>query len=210
MSILQTVRTATRSKHDLMENLIGSDRLSIFSIEDYNLLLSTNYLFHSHLEAKVRIFLSTLDQKKQQEPQEKQLIKLNFKERVKAISLEQELKHILPLSTFEKLKSLPNTIYFLDYYSLLGHVYVAEGSMLGGKMMHKVLSQNTHINKVTRFEFFKNYQHKTLELWKDFKELVVEGCTSEQQKEHFLDGAEKSYMYFEKAFYQAKNILQQE
>ncbi|WP_338762588.1 biliverdin-producing heme oxygenase [Bernardetia sp. ABR2-2B] len=202
MSILQTVRTTTRSKHDLMEKLIGSDRLDKFSIDDYKLLLSTNYIFHSHLEDKARDLLSDYQQKNPI-----QATKLNFKERVKAISLEHELKNILAAENFEALKRIPNTVSFLDYYSLLGRLYVAEGSMLGGKMMHKILLQNPQINKSTTFDFFKNYESKTPRLWKSFKELVEEECQTETEKKQFLEGAEKSYLYFEKSFHKAKNIL---
>lgn len=213
MSILQIVRITTRPKHDLIESLIGSDRLANFSIEDYKLLLSTNFIFHSHLEEKVREFLSKrafLEKKinNKQTNEEKQVLKLNFKERVKTISLEQELKHLLPSLVFKKLKSIPNKVSFLDYHSLLGRIYVAEGSMLGGKMMHKILSQNPKISKVTNFDFFKNYEEKTSQLWKSFKELVEQECQTEEEQRLFLEGAEYSYLYFEQSFYKAKNILE--
>lgn len=203
MSLLQTVRTTTASKHDLMENLIGADRLNNFSIDDYKLLLSTNFIFHSHVEEKIRKFLSETEPKEQ-----KQIAQLEFQERIKAIFLEHELQEMLSAETFEALKFIPNTVSFLDYYSLLGYMYVAEGSMLGGKTMYKILSQNTQINDTTTFEFFKSYQEKTSSLWKSFRELVEEDCQTQAQKEHFLEGAEKSYLYFEKSFYTAKNILE--
>lgn len=200
MSILQTVRTATRSKHDLMENLIGSDRLSDFTIDDYKLLLSTNYLFHSHLEQQIAFFLSI-------KIDAKYIKKLDFINRIKEVSLETELKKLLPSTIFQELSSQKNTIRFSSFENLLGWFYVAEGSMLGGKMMHKILSQNTAISSVTDFDFFKNYEGKTSQLWKSFKELVEEECITENQKEHFLDGAEKAYLYFEKSFYKVKNSL---
>ncbi len=227
MSILQTVRTSTRSKHDLMENLIGSDRLSEFSIEDYILLLSTNFIFHSHLEEKVKEFLleeeaqneykkeaqkedkkNNKKNNKNKELENKWITKFDFDERIKAIVLEQELKNILPPSTFKEVKAIQNTVSFLDYHSLLGRVYVAEGSMLGGKMMQKILAQNEQINQVTNFDFFKSFEGTAFPLWKSFKELVEEECVTEKQQENFLNGAEKSYLYFEQSFYKAKNILQ--
>ena len=202
MSILQTVRTLTRPKHDLMENLIGSDRLTNFSIEDYKLLLSTNFVFHSHLEKKIEEFISNEELQK-----EKFLTKFDFEERIKSISLEHELQSILPSFVFAELKNIENTVSFIDYSSLLGRVYVAEGSMLGGKMMYKILSQNSQINVVTNFDFFKSFQEAAFPLWKSFKELVEEQCITEKQKENFLNGAEESYHYFEKSFYTSKSIL---
>lgn len=201
MSILQTVRTATRSKHDLMEKLIGSERLNTFSIEEYELLLSTNYIFHSNLEQNSSIFLSL-------EGREEQIKKINFTNRIKKVSLEIELQKLLSESVFRKVYVEESPIYFLGFSSLLGWMYVAEGSMLGSKMMYKILSQNPQISKVTTFDFFKNYAEKTSQLWKSFKELVEEECQTERDKELFLEGAEKAYMYFEKSFYKAKNILQ--
>ncbi|WP_338790295.1 biliverdin-producing heme oxygenase [Bernardetia sp. MNP-M8] len=203
MSILQTVRTVTRPRHDLMESLIGSDRLSNFSVEDYKLLLSTNYLFHSHLEHQSHFFLSLKD-----ENQEEQIKKLDFLNRIKKDSLEIELRAMLPVAIFQELKQQENTIHFSSFENLLGWLYVAEGSMLGGKMIHRILAQNKEIPLVTNFDFFKNYEEKTSYLWKSFKELVEQACNSEQKKESFLEGAEKSYLYFEAAFYKAKNILQ--
>ncbi len=200
MSILQTVRTVTSSKHEIMEKLIGSDRLSNFSIEDYKLLMSTNYLFHSHLEHKIDLFLSI-------QANQKQGFKLDFENRLKTIYLEEELKKIIPLSIFQELKSQQNTISFSSFDNLLGWLYVAEGSMLGGKMIHKVLSQNEEVNHLTDFDFYKNYQEKTSSLWKSLKEFIEEKCATEKEKEQFLDGAEKSYLYFENCFYTSKNTL---
>lgn len=201
MSILQTVRTATASKHEIMEKLIGSDRLSNFSIEDYKLLLSTNYLFHSHLEHKIDLFLSIQSNKNSD-------YKLDFENRLKTIYLEEELKKLIPLSVFQELKSQENTISFSSFDALLGWLYVAEGSMLGGKMIHKILSQNEEVNHLTDFDFYQNYQEKTSSLWKTLKELIEQKCITEKEKEQFLDGAEKSYLYFESCFYEAKNTLQ--
>ncbi len=200
MSILQTVRNLTRSKHDVMENLIGSDRLSDFSIQDYRLLMSTNFLFHSHLEHHISLFLSL-------EATEEEIEKLNFVNRIKTVHLKTELEALLPSSVFEELKLYDINISFSSFENLLGWIYVAEGSMLGGKMMHKILSQNKEISPLTEFEFYANYSNKTSALWKSLKELVEEKCVTENAKEQFLNGAEQSYTYFENCFYKARNSL---
>lgn len=204
MSILQKVKSITRPKHDLMEKLLGSDRLENFSIEEYELLISTHYIFHSHLEEKAKEFLSDTDSQKENK---KQVEKLNLKEKVKSISLEYELKQLLVAPHFQKIKEIPNTISLSNYYSLLGRIYVAEGSMLGGQMMYRILSQNQQISAATDFSFFKNYEMKTPSLWKAFIKLVEEECVSEEKQELFIEGAEKSYLYFEGAFYKSENIL---
>lgn len=203
MSILQTVRTTTASKHNLMENLIGSDHLNDFSVEEYKLLLSTNYLFHSHLEHQITVFLSFLE-----EQEKEQINKLDFSNRIKGFALENELKKLISSTVFQELKSQENTISFSGFENLLGWLYVAEGSMLGGKMIHKILSQNKEISLITEFDFYKDYENKTSLLWKSLKELIEEKCSNENENEQFLDGAEKSYLCFEQSFYKAKTILQ--
>ncbi len=211
MSILQTVRTTTASKHNLMENLIGSDHLNDFSVEEYKLLLSTNYLFHSHLEHQITVFLSFLGEKEKEEEKnakKEQINKLDFSNRIKGFTLENELKKLIPSTVFQELKSQENTVSFSGFENLLGWLYVAEGSMLGGKMIHKVLSQNKEISLITEFDFYKDYENKTPLLWKSLKELIEEKCSNENENEQFLDGAEKSYLCFEQSFYKAKNILQ--
>ncbi|WP_291725795.1 biliverdin-producing heme oxygenase [Bernardetia sp.] len=205
MPILQTVRKETRSQHNLMENLIGSDRLEHFSVKDYELLLGTHFIFHSHLEEEIRVFLA---EKSNQEVYQELFKKLSFEEHIKSVSLENELKQILPPAKFDALKAIPNTVRITDYCMLLGRMYVAEGSMLGGKIMYKIFSQNAQLNSVTKFDFFKNYEIKTPRLWNSFKKIVEEECESKEAQKLFLEGVELSYFYFEKSFHKCKNILQ--
>lgn len=204
MSILHTVRTATRSKHDAMENLIGSEHIKKFSILDYQLLLGTNFLFHLHLEKVIQHFLKQQNTTSYLNGEEE----LNFEAHIKSISLEKEANQLFTPSVFQQLKQQENTIIFSNFENLLGWLYVAEGSMLGGKTIYKILSKNTEIALVTDFDFYKNYEHKTSKLWNFFTKFIEEKCKTPIQQEDFLDGAEQSYSYFEKSFYKVKNILE--
>jgi heme oxygenase len=201
MSILQTIQTYIRPKRDLMKNLIGLDRLNDFSIEDYTLFLSANYIFHSNLEQNISFFLSV-------EARDEQIKKVNFTNRIKNVSLEIELKNLVSPSIFQTLRLEESVIPFSGFNGLLGCLYVAEGSMLESEMMYEVLSQNPKISEVTTFHFFKNYEGRVSKLWKSFTELVEEECQTELDQKIFLEGVEKSYLQLEQSFYRAKNILQ--
>lgn len=192
--LLETVRESNKSNHDGMEELIGSNRLSEFSIADYRLLMITNYIFHSSLENQLSATFSN-----------KQKELLDFGKRKKSESLNSDL---------QKMKVDTGKIDFPslnidNFITGLGWLYVAEGSMLGGKYIHKILAENKTISAKSDFTFFKVYGSDTGVLWKKFKDLVEAECVSENQQENFKLGVGQAYNYFQKSFRQAESTINQ-
>lgn len=75
-----------------------------------------------------------------------------------------------------------------------GAMYVLEGSMLGGAIIYKQLSEN-NTWPVQTFEYYNFYGSQTGYMWATFKKFL-ERENSEQNVDDVLEGAQKAYRVF--------------
>ncbi len=154
--------------------------------------MATNYLFHSSLEHNLNQLLSPVEKSE-----------IDFTARLKTSSLIEDLNE---LSISTKGLELQN-LAIADYFSALGWLYVAEGSMLGGKYIYQILSRNEEVGSKSSFHFHKIYGAETGKMWKSFRNLVEQECKTEKAQLLFTDGVKKAYDFFEVSFFEAQTAL---
>jgi len=153
-TLLVRLRNETRARHEQTEKLLYADtiRAGTLSRTEYEQLLLMHYLFHQALETAVAVqavFFAGCDRIARQ----------------KTPWLVADLKRLgVPLPE-------PRPELFADWnaYQLLGAMYVAEGSTLGGQVIAKALAQTPGLSEViASSQFFIGYGEQTGLRWKIF------------------------------------------
>jgi heme oxygenase (biliverdin-IX-beta and delta-forming) len=67
--------------------------------------------------------------------------------------------------------------------SILGALYVTEGSMLGGRIITKMISKQLNISSEKGFSFFNAYGDDTQVMWEKFKNLLNHPRPEKEQTE---------------------------
>ena len=154
MDLLTRLKVETRSQHQQTETLLYADKLmnGTLSRAEYEHLLLIHYLFHQALEVAVAAqahFFAGYDRD------------LRRKTPWLVTDLQQLGLELPPVA-------LP--VLFDDWngYQLLGALYVAEGSTLGGRVIAGALRRTPALADVAASQFFGGYGELTGPLWKAF------------------------------------------
>ncbi len=159
-TILNRLRTETRSQHEQTETELFADKLmaGTLSRAEYERLLVIHYLFHQALETAVAAhadFFADYDRET----------------RRKTPWLVADLALVgsaIPAP-------IPGLFAGWNSYQLLGAMYVAEGSTLGGRVIAKALSRTPGLTDIAATsQFFGGYGEQTGSLWKTFGLYLME------------------------------------
>ena len=71
-------------------------------------------------------------------------------------------------------------INLLSDSEVIGMMYVAEGSMLGNRMIYKTLQNNQHIAPYSSFLFLNGYGSQTSRLWKEFLQVLSQNVEEKE------------------------------
>jgi heme oxygenase len=156
------LKEATQNNHAELEKLMFADQImnGTLTIYQYKQIVTTNYLVHKLLEEYLITALrpETAD-------------KLNMESRRKLDSLTADingLKMIIPSHKFDT-----HNIIFENDASILGALYVLEGSTLGGNVIVKKLKINPNLSSLhLDFHYYQIYGSNLIQYWKEFCEIL--------------------------------------
>jgi heme oxygenase len=166
---LTTLRKETARQHRNTEKELDLLRPS-FTRDHYVALLKRFYGFHLPWESKVEAALETE-------------LPDFFKSRKKLGNLEADLRYFgsdtEDLSNIVPCKSLPP---LKSTGSVLGSVYVVEGSSLGGSILARHFGEHLGIRPDAGCRYFFGYGDRTGQMWSAFGELMARRPTAENDE----------------------------
>ncbi len=183
--LLHRLKTETRARHERTEALLFADKLmtGTLSRAEYEQLLGIHYGFHSALEqaiANQSTFFADYDRLT----------------RLKTPWLVADLAQV-QVSLPDRSPSL-----FVNWtgYELLGALYVAEGSMLGGQVIVRALRKTPALTGLES-RFFAGYGSETGLHWKAFCSYLVSHANGHDDE--IIAAADRAFAFFEELSEQA-------
>lgn len=179
MDILTQLKTETRTRHEQTEQLLYAQQLmaGLLSRDEYVHLLTIHYQFHRALETTVTKQAASLEG-------------YDFAASRKTPWLAADLRSMgVPLPDL-------TTNFFADWSAtqLLGALYVAEGSMLGGQVIAKALRRTPALADVES-RFFGGYGAQTGPRWKAFCTYLTHRAAGQQHE--VVAAADRAFGYFQ-------------
>lgn len=164
MTILETLKTETKTQHQQVERVLISELKSLKTKNDYAKLLNRLYSFYKPLE-------DDLHQKIDQET-----IK-DIAQRKHTFRIVKDLQALNSDANIS-LKNDHMAIPSLSY--AIGVMYVIEGSTMGGQIISKMIHKNVNTDGADAVSYFSSYEETTHHMWTEFKNQVT-------NMEHTLD-----------------------
>lgn len=187
-ALLVRLRQETQLLHQQTEELFyaGSLREGTLSARAYGHLLCTHLVFHQALEEALSsfpdFFLTYAPQTRQKTPW---LL-------ADLMSLPEALPAPLP-------------VLFSDWSAveLLGALYVAEGSMLGGAVINRMLHQNKELQPLlASTRFYQGYGAETGHQWQQCREFITRQGTA--HADEVVASARRAFMAYQTAFFHSQ------
>jgi heme oxygenase (biliverdin-IX-beta and delta-forming) len=179
-TILNRLRTETRPQHEQTETVLYADKLmaGLLVRAEYEHLLVIHYRFHEALEtalARHANFFADYD----------------HTTRRKTPWLRADLAQVgLPIPA-----PMPGLFAGWSGYQLLGALYVAEGSTLGGRVIARALSRTPDLVELAATaQFFTGYGDQTGLLWKAFGTYLTEKANGHDNE--IIEAAGRSFAIF--------------
>lgn len=193
MELLQHLRQATHGLHAAIEQKLFTDKIYTGTLTnlEYSHLLLTHFLFHASLEKEIA-----------RRPDEFQ--SYDSQARTKTPALQRDFQYL-------NIQNLPRVEKHFSEWSfgqLLGACYVAEGSMLGGKVIEKQLRKHGWTEPNSSFNFLNLYGDHTGDKWKTFLQFL--GANACAYEEEILQGAVAAYQIFDTEASRVDFFLQSE
>ncbi|MEM8527161.1 MAG: biliverdin-producing heme oxygenase [Bacteroidota bacterium] len=179
--VLLQLKLATQELHDLTEQHAHAAQIRAGTLtrSQYETLLSKNYHIHTHLEEAIQSSPAF------PEIQDFFLTRTPW--------LEQDLKHLhLPPKTFFP----PASLNFNQIPQLIGALYVVEGSMLGGRMIAKLLQRQAEFTDCKAFHFYEGKGAATKNRWKVFATLAEKYITTSEEQTAAKTAAIQTFQFF--------------
>lgn len=152
--IRERIKTETANKHNDVEaaGYSGQIMSGTLTLDEYKKLILSNLVLNKAFEKQWSSLKFNL-------PAE-----LLLEQRRKTESLKKDAA-FLGITATES-----NEILFPieNYESFMGVLYVFEGSMLGGAIIHKQLKQNPNLSELAEFHFYSCYGENLSIMWKTF------------------------------------------
>ena len=179
MSILEDIKVQTRPEHESLEsklNLLRPD----FSLDDYKNVITRFYGLYRSWEEKIL----TAD------------LPFSYVPRLKYPHLEEDLLLLgFSKEDISKIPLHPSLPVGDDLASLMGMIYVIEGSTLGGQVLNKHFGMTLRLSK---FFFFSGYGEKTIPFWREFQGQLLKFSEENPSKNNrIIENAKKTFTSFE-------------
>lgn len=201
--IHQRLKDATQTIHIEVETLSYVDEIlnQKLSPTAYTSLLCTNYIFHTGVNRAIQEYLKASALGCTHAGYyEVQRYAVCLPKRIRA--LEQDLfltrQNSLQSPQTSRL-SLPQATNVLQVRSLsaaFGMMYVMEGSMLGGLVIHRALQKTPQLNDHQPFYFYSQFNAKVGERWKHFCTALATHITTREEQETAVTKAIETFNFF--------------
>lgn len=185
-TLLTELRHATHAHHTRLEqrlNLLRDD----FSLADYDKLLCSFLGYYRPLEKALNALTDI------------HLWIPDYPMRIKTPLLEQDLLALghnpAGLEQIPECTELPSC---RDRSSVMGCLYVIEGSTLGGQIMNRHFQQSLNISRDKGLAFFSGYGAETMEMWKRFGDCLNQ--EGDWDKTLLTESASQTFVTLERWF----------
>jgi len=179
-SPLAVIRSRTRPLHAQLESSFDLSA-SLASIPVYRDLLARYLSIYKPFEAVLA------------EESVETLALISWPQRSRVAQLERDLAALGGQAAVIPAPRLPKLD---DLSSLLGALYVVEGSSLGGQIIYRQIQQQLHLNATSGAAFFYGDGDGTGSSWKRFTSILEENIT---EPERAADAAEAMFLAFGQA-----------
>lgn len=186
--ILQKLKEATSSLHQQTEALANGNRLvsGSISLPAYILLLQANYRIYHALETSFAPWSAWIATHLRSYHDKSPWLREDL------LQLEAEL----PAGDFSGI-SIENA------ESLLGCLYVVEGSMLGGRYILKSMKKNPELKHLPH-RFFQGYGDQTGPHWKAFTDTCRAFINTPEQEMQTISSAKAAFSFFHAVYSTSK------
>ncbi|CAN5400065.1 N/A [soil metagenome] len=176
--LIGALRGGTKQHHDNVEVAMQSNQIMDKSLthEGFLRLLRINYLFMSTLEKEVTKNATWFEG-------------LDLTERIKTPNL------VSDLSLYDVELPTADEAYFANWSfpRLLGALYVAEGSSLGGQVIQRTLQANSNLHDIDKTVFYKGYAEQTGPMWKAFMAYLETAPVERNDIPEVVAGAQDAF-----------------
>ena len=156
------LKSVTKVNHDELESLMFVDEImnKTLSVEQYKILLTTNYIIHAELESALHEHLSADVQAK---------LQIDNRSKLAALQLDLDEMQIRQ----EELEALDLSFLQIEHSNAasLGAMYVLEGATLGGHVIYKKLKANPAFERLN-LNYYAVYQQNLMPNWLSFVEVI--------------------------------------
>lgn len=179
---LQNLRSETAFSHTTLEQNPYSVALMspTVTLADYANYLQKLYGFVSGFECSVYPLLKSIDPE----------IELRRKSKL----MESDLKKLnIDLSAIPMVSKEHFKMHYPDIMTALGGLYVLEGSMLGGVMIKKHLTEKLPNEILEKIEYFTGYGSETGKIWKNFLNILSSNAIDIETEKVIINSAKNTF-----------------
>jgi len=173
------LKERTALTHQALEQRMMALIHQIRSGEDYASFLRLMYGYYATVEDRIADFVGNRPPR-------------DFKKRRKADRLLWDINQFSTPGTMDLCQDLPVVH---SYASALGAMYVLEGSVLGGKIIARMIKGQLDAQESPGYSFFLGYGEDTGAMWQAFKE-DLEQPFDDQEKEEVIQAAADTFVRF--------------
>jgi len=173
------LKERTGPSHQALEQRMVALIHQIKSGEDYARFLKLMYGYYAAVEDRIAEFVNNRPPR-------------DFKKRRKADRLLNDINQFSTSGSMDLCDQLPAVH---SYAGALGAMYVLEGSVLGGKIIARMIKGQLHIQESPGFSFFLGYGEDTGAMWQAFKE-DLEQPFNDEEKEEVVQAANDTFLRF--------------
>ena len=186
--LFQRLKTETQTQHDALESAshAGSIMAHTLTLDQYVDLVVKNHFCYQQLEPQLEALF----------PQESGHPLAAFASR-RADDLAEDLNLLSVPSRQFAWTYLPPE---LDLASLIGALYVLEGSRLGGKVIVRALQKNLHLASISRFHFFEQTGIETGPRWLAFQQAANHCLADSTAISRAVESAKRMFQSFQMVY----------
>lgn len=179
---LQNLRSETALSHSTLEQNPYSVALMspTVTLKDYADYLQKLYGFVSGFETTIYPLLKSIDPKIELRGKSK-LMQSDFEQ----LQIDSLTIPIVPEACFK--------INYPDVISALGGLYVLEGSMLGGVMIKKHLSEKLRNETADNTKYLTGYGAETGKIWKNFLNILSDNAPDIETQNIVINSAKNTF-----------------
>lgn len=183
--ILQRLRAETRAQHEALEGLLPFGRPEL-ALPIYATALARFWGFYATWEQEAALHAAPL-------------LGAVLRERRKLPLLEADLR-FLQINHFDLPRLDPGALppFHEAEGTLLGSMYVIEGSTLGGQLISRELERSSGFHSGLGYSFFRSYGKAVGQQWKVFTALLE--AASRDEEAAIIEGASATFSAFAKWF----------
>jgi heme oxygenase len=173
------LKERTGPSHQALEQRMVALIHQIKSGEDYAKFLKLMYGYYAAVEDRIAGFIDNKPP-------------LDFEKRRKADRLLKDIQQFSVPDSMTLCDQLPAV---QSYAGALGAMYVLEGSVLGGKIIARMIKGQLETQPAPGFSFFLGYGEETGAMWQAFKDNL-EQPFNDDEKEEVVQTANDTFVMF--------------